>query len=74
MIFRLVAEFFLQNIHNDEILRHSLARRTALRNDVKAGFIDVDYVEKRRHSLGIDVIFNVKFGEFPLGFGKFVMS
>ena len=51
-------EMSSQQIGHDQKLRHRLRRAAGFGDDVEAGPVHVDHVQKRVHALGIDVVLN----------------
>ena len=64
---RLVSQRLFEDVVDDEVLRHRLAGRARLGDDVEARLFRLDDVEQRGHALGVDVVFDVELRALALG-------
>ena len=62
-----------QYVVDDQILRHGLAGRAALGDDVEHRLFYVDHIQQSAHTFGIDVVFYIKFRRFANGFRQIVV-
>ena len=63
----------LEEVGDDEVLGHRLARRARLGDDVEARLFDVDDIEELLHADGIDVVLDIEFRALALGLGQVVV-
>ena len=68
-----LSDRLFQDVGNDEVLTHRFAGGAALRDDVEHGAFHVDDVEKREHTLRVDVVLDEKF-QPPLFIRKVVVA
>ncbi len=64
---------FFEKVGDDEVLRHRLARRARLGDDVEAGLGDVDDVQKLLHADGVDVVLDKELRTLALALGQIVV-
>ena len=69
----IVANGLFQMIEDDEVLAHGLGRAAGLGDDVEAGGLQVDDVQKRRHALGVDIVFDIQTRAAALLLGQLVV-
>ena len=68
-----VAHGLFEQVEHDEVLAHGFSRAAGLGDDVEAGGLEVDDVQKRRHALGIDVVFDIEARAAALFLGQLVV-
>ena len=74
MLLPAVADRLLQDVGDDEILAHGLGGRAALGDDIEQRAPDIDDIEKRKHSLGVDIVLDEELGTAAFFGGQVVVT